>query len=347
MILLLFMYTLIYKEGPFRISCEVNKTPIYWVASEEHTHVMGTECQDDASLFFIVPTEDLFHPSEFFITYYENREFDVTDPFMKLQIKKSKQPHYLASDSNVFGSSDGPLHLRSTVLVQQARFTLHSRVQPSTFMMCRSTPVTVSNWIEGEKFYINCSQRSFKIDGYIAIKKETDSSYKTVTVPTMKDPRKNTDFGMLFCLSKYKPPSQTSTAESDSEEEQTTPTTEAGGPPPPTTEAGGPPPPTTEAGGPPPPTTEAGGPPPPTTEAGGPPPPTTEAGGPPPPTTEAGGPTPPTTEAGGPPPPTTEAGGPPPMKGSKSTSSKSSRQLRPIVNPFSYSGQYQLIFGDD
>ena len=295
--------------GPFRISCEINKTTIYWIANKDHTNVVGTECEDEASLFFIVPTEDAHHPSEFFITYYEKREFDETDPFMKLQIKKSKQPCYLATDSNVFGSSSGPLDLRSTVLVRQARFALHSRVQPSfTFMMCQSIPVTVSSWIEGEKFYVNCSRRSFKIDGYIAMKKGTDSTYKTVTVPTMKDHRESTDIGMLFCLSKYKPPPPPTSAESE-------------GLPPPTTEAGGPPPPTTEAGGPPPPTTDH--------EAGGPPPsPTTAAGGPPPPTTN-------------------EAGGLSSTKSSKPHISRSTSLLRAVVNPFSYSGQYQLIFGDD
>ena len=289
------------KEGPFLISCKIDNESIYWRANEDHTQVIGTEFEEEASLFYIVPTEDLYHPSEFFITYYENRIFDAKDPFMKLQIKKSKQPRYLVTDSNVFGSSSGPLHLGSTVRVQQARFSLHSRVLPSfACMMCMATPVSLSSWLEGEKFYINCSHRSFKIDGYIAMKQqESEPNYKTVTVPTMKDPRKNTDIGMLFCLSKYR-----KLQDSDSESSED--------------------------------------------DAGDPPTPTTEAGGPPPPTIEAGGPPPPTLEAGGPPPPTTEAAGHGEEYRTKSSRQKgSSRHPRSVVNPNSYSGQYQLLFGDN
>ena len=203
---------------------------------------MGTAAVGNASLFYIIPTGDMHHPSDFLIAYYGKEECDrklvtnVYDEFAALRKEVPQLPKYLASDSNIFGSSDGPLKLHSTVLVQQARFSLHSRVQPSfPFMMCLSTPVSIGNWIEGEKFYINCSHRSFKIDGYIAMKRESkpttntasvvtapttndpsetkdsgmnqqesDHTYRTVTVSTIKDPNSNIDFGMLFRLHSHK-----------------------------------------------------------------------------------------------------------------------------------------------
>ena len=71
-------------------------------------------------------------------------------------------------------------------------------------MMCLSTPVSLSDWIEGEQFYINCSRRAFKIDGYVAMVKlasedETQKKYKTVTLPSISDPSSSTK-GMLFRL---------------------------------------------------------------------------------------------------------------------------------------------------
>ena len=351
------------------ISGTINGKPVYWAVDEDH-QVIGTESLEEASLFYIIPTEDAYHPSDFLIAYYgkhisdRKRVMNVNDPFSKLR-HAPPLPFYLTSNSSVFGSCSGPLHLRSTVLVQEARFSLHSRVQLSfACMMCLSTPVSLSSWIEGEKFYINCSQRSFKVDGYIAMKRqESDPKYKTITVPTMKDPSNSKNIGMLFRLH---PPEyrvfisevpSTTEPESDSEEEEpSTPTTEAGVPRTLSIEAGGPPLPSSEAGGPPPPSTEAGGPPPPSTEAGGPPPPSTEAGGPPLPTTEAG------------PVPTPRAEGQRlvklstlQMQSHSETPVARNRAQKPsrpkdaskqkncgcVLDPDSYAGQYQRVFGVD
>ena len=85
----------------------------------------------------------------------------VTDPSVKFQ---APLPHYLSTNSNVFGESEGPLTLKTTVEIKQARFPLHSRMQVSfACMMCLSTPVSLNDWIEGEQFYINCSHHSFKL----------------------------------------------------------------------------------------------------------------------------------------------------------------------------------------
>lgn len=207
--------------GPFLISCKINKECIYWKADEDEHQVIGTNCKENASLFFISPTDDLHHPSEFCIKHYKQQEFDDTDPFMKIQVKTSQQPQYVASNSNLLGFSSRPLDMKSTLLTQKARFSLHSRVQRSfTCMMCMSTPVSLNDWIEGEELYIKCCQRSFKVDGYVAMKERNSSNtsssdtnckekaqtdtYMTRTVASMKDPTKTEDRGMLFQLSRCK-----------------------------------------------------------------------------------------------------------------------------------------------
>ena len=199
--------------GPFQISCKINRETIYWRADEETHQVVGTDCEANASLFFITPTEDTKHPSEFFLTHYEkesNEEhFNENDPFIKLQIKKSQRPWHIASNSNMLGFSSQPLDLKPTVRMQQARFSLHSRVQQSfAFMMCLSTPVSLNDWTEGEEFYINCSRRSLAVDGYVAMKRLQYPfgpygayTYRTQTTATMKDPTHSKDIGMLFRLS--------------------------------------------------------------------------------------------------------------------------------------------------
>ena len=152
---------------------------------------MGTDSKAIASPFFISPTEDSYRPSEFFLTHYE---------------KEDEKLNHVASSSNTFGLSSQPLDL---ALTEQARFSLHSRVQPSfPFLMCSSTPAIPSDWIEGKNLYIKCSQNSFEVDRYIAMKRLRDPSgvyvYSTQTVTTMKHSAQSKDIGMLFRLKKFR-----------------------------------------------------------------------------------------------------------------------------------------------
>ncbi len=183
---------------------------VYWCVSKNNNTVYGTTSPEDASLFHIIPTGDSKYPSEFFVVHWQgnrSRLTNINDPVVRSRTKKTNLPLYLTTNTGLFGQSEGPLQLKSTVLTNQARFCLHSRVQ-STFvcMMCLSTPVSLSDWIEGEQFYINCSRRAFKIDGYVAMVKlasddETQKTYqyKTVTLPSISDPSSSTK-GMLFRL---------------------------------------------------------------------------------------------------------------------------------------------------
>ena len=171
-----------HAEGPFLVSCVVDKTEVFWIV--EDNCVLGTTSRKDASLFYVIPTNDPKHPSEFFITYWGREEGDrkrlmnLNDPLVKLRMDNSNLPLFLSTDGNVFGMSEGPLQLKKVVVIQQARFCLHNRVQ-SMFacMLCLTTPVDLSGWIDlGEQFYIKCSRRPFKIDGYIAMCKQSEES---------------------------------------------------------------------------------------------------------------------------------------------------------------------------
>ncbi len=170
---------------------------------EENGQLLGTVVKDEASPFYIISTEDKLHPADFFIAYYGKKEMNHKS-FRSQEYKRPSLPLYLAAKSNVLGYCEGPLIVKDSVEIAQARFCLHSRVQYSSYM-CPSTPVSWNTWLEGEKFYINCSNRSFRVNGYIAIKQESKkqnsgSTYKTVTVPLIKDPRDCKEFGMLFQL---------------------------------------------------------------------------------------------------------------------------------------------------
>ncbi len=198
------------SEDQSKETDEFRKENVYWCVSKKDNSVYGTPSPEEASLFHIIPTGDSKYPSEFFIVHWQgnrSRLTNVTDPLVRSRAKMTNLPLYLTTNTGIFGQSEGPLQLKSTVLTNQARFCLHSRVQ-STFacMMCLSTPVSLNDWIEGEQFYINCSRRAFKIDGYIAMVKlasegqvQKTYQYKTVTLPSISDPSSSAK-GMLFRL---------------------------------------------------------------------------------------------------------------------------------------------------
>ena len=197
--------------GPILISCQINKETVFWTVDEEHNHILGTKTSERASQFYIIPTEDPFHPADFMIAFYRGKKETQTDsPLSRVKkkwvYKKTSLPLYVSVKSDFFGSSDGPLTLKDTIEIKHARFCLHSRVQASFLsMMCRSTPVSWKTWLEGEQFYINCSHRSFKVNGYIAMRKESqredsEHAYRTFTMPFMKDPEDCRGVGMLFRL---------------------------------------------------------------------------------------------------------------------------------------------------
>ena len=226
---------LLYTEGPFLISCKVDKEPVYWMVNKNY-QVMGTKSVKSASLFYIKPADDPSHPSDFFIMYYGHNAHDkkklthLSDPYVKLRAKETPLPRYLICDTGFLGFTDKPLALEMSFKASQAQFSLYSRAQSSfACLMCRTTNVDMSSWLEGEQFYISCNRHALKLDSFIAMvssqlqeaetqhsgadtqptkTKSADSlqagedspaEYQTVSVLTIKHPS-NTKFGMLFRL---------------------------------------------------------------------------------------------------------------------------------------------------
>ena len=210
----------IHVEGPFLILCEMDTTvtsttdhaPVYWIVDENY-ELWGTTNPKYATLFYIISTGDLYHPFEFHIAIWDRKgdrksAMNLTDMYRNHTERNMSGPclpRYLSTNCSLLCRCEGPLKFNTTVELKQARFTLYSRIQNSS-MICGSTPVSMTEWIEGEQFYINC-RRSLQIGGYIVMEKqpkceETEEqvySYKstTVTTVTAKDP---TNIGMLFRL---------------------------------------------------------------------------------------------------------------------------------------------------
>lgn len=194
--------------GPFTISCRVGKEQIYLMVENEAHSIQGTEDEKEASLFYVLPTEDLLYPADFFITYKgTQQDINKTLSLIERLEYTVSPPSYLSASSNVFGYNVGPLRIKNTANISHIRFCLQSRIRSSPYM-CQYTPMSWNTWLEGEKCYISCNHHSpIKLSGFVAIEKETKSeageeTYSTVTVPMIKADVKKKELGMLFELHK-------------------------------------------------------------------------------------------------------------------------------------------------
>ena len=195
-------------EGPFLIFCGSKKLTLYLKVNELN-QVVATPEIESASKFFLPPTNNHLHPHEFRIEYREE------DGHATMKSKgESKEealaplPHYLNGTASLFGYNDGPLEVKLNVTEENARFVLHSRVLDGY------APVDVSSWTQGEGFYINCSRRRFKWDGYISVKETKPQEYVTAIVPSEKR-HNDIDTWLLFRLRRA-PKNTAAATESDS-----------------------------------------------------------------------------------------------------------------------------------
>ena len=225
-------FVLVRAEGPFVVACEitkkdeskVKKETVYWTI--ENYKLFGTTSLEAASLFYVLNAGDPTHPSDFYIAYWGTK-IGSRDKAMHLRdiyrsaVPEKGQPYlpcYLSTNTNILGQCKGPLSLKTTVEAKQARFSLHSRVQSFWFacMMCTSTPISLSSWLEGEQFYIKCQNYFYKMDGYLAVEVSETSDqidkthpYSTTAITCVAgiDPEKT---GALFRL--YSPPKEENVA---------------------------------------------------------------------------------------------------------------------------------------
>ena len=157
---------------------------LYWEI-EDNCIVRATPDVEAASIFFLVSTDDESYPYEFMIRYYGEDEGVLTRPRGASDPKSRDEtlaplPLYLNGTASIFGYNDGPLEMKPNVTEENARFVLHNRVHS------KYEPVDFNSWMLGEKYFISCSRRRFKLDGYLSVKKTKTLDYNTAIVPSQE-----------------------------------------------------------------------------------------------------------------------------------------------------------------
>ena len=149
--------------------------PIYWHVVD--SKVMGTTKREQASLFYVIPTDEGRHPHEFYIGYMGD-EMDAlhlpkgpANPISKVK-QLAPIPQYVMAELNMLGRCDGPLEVSAGAYRNQVRFSLHNSAAKKSAAL--RTSVDTGKWAQGEGFFINCARRVFKLDGYIAMTKAED-----------------------------------------------------------------------------------------------------------------------------------------------------------------------------
>ena len=162
------MHFYLCTEGPSLIACGPDKdgVTVYW--SVKDNEVRGTTDIKEASLFYILKTEDGKHPHEFYIGYVGDDVWAQVhpNPMSKSQVL-APAPHYLTADLKTTGWTNEPLGVTAGTHRGRARFMLHnSAVRKYAFTR---TPIDSDKWAEGGGYFINCARRSFRLDGYVAM----------------------------------------------------------------------------------------------------------------------------------------------------------------------------------
>lgn len=115
----------ILAAGPFLIAMD----GIYWKVNERNSFaVEGTRQAAQASLFFIIPTDNGDHPYEFLIGWQGDGHNVLRRNNASLshdkQINEPKIFRYLDAHTSILGRNTGPLYMRNDIDEHSARFSL-------------------------------------------------------------------------------------------------------------------------------------------------------------------------------------------------------------------------------
>ena len=175
---------------------------LYWKV-EDSNRIIATPEVENASKFFLTSTDDEEYPYEFMICYYgeDIDEDTLVQPIAKGRIdpisKKERVTPlalYLNGTASILGYNEGPLEVKPNVHEENARFVLHNRVFDGQYK-----PVDFNSWMLGEEFFVNCSRRRFRWDGYVAVKKTKLLDFIVGIVPSQKH-HNGVDTWLLFHL---------------------------------------------------------------------------------------------------------------------------------------------------
>lgn len=139
------------------------------------SEVVGTTERKNASLFYVLQTDDSRHPNEFYVGYVGDNLKDLelpkgpSNPISKIN-KLAPTPKYVTAVLTRMGKCEGPLRVSAGAHRNYARFSLHNSV-PRRYTAMRS-PIDTDKWAEGGGYFINCARRLFKLDGYLAMEKD-------------------------------------------------------------------------------------------------------------------------------------------------------------------------------
>ena len=168
--------------------------------------MLATRDVSQASRFFVAPTDDGHNRYEFHIVHYSDscslkpelyrRSSSTFSQFDRCEVQPIAS--YLSAPLNMLGKNSGTLVMKNSAEEEECRFVLHHRLSRQK---SRTTAFDLATWTSSrEIFYINCSRRSFKRDGYLVIKwEEKSDSFITACVSSIKD-HGNADTYMLFRL---------------------------------------------------------------------------------------------------------------------------------------------------
>lgn len=184
--------------GPFLVACGGDRQ-LYWSVDNTNYTVHATPNVKNASLFFVIPNDEGKYPHEFHITYMGDNRQLLTRRVSSLtplsQRPMEKISRYLSASVTAFGTNSGPLPLRFHV-VGKSRLILESRIGAEG-------AVSPSTWVCGrEVFFINCTRRRFKRDGYICVRRQgrrDEDRWITACVPSTHFHNEQ-DIFMLFRL---------------------------------------------------------------------------------------------------------------------------------------------------
>ena len=155
---------------------------LYLEVDPETHAVTATTDASKATRFQIIPSDDKYN--EFYIAFQEEKSrilrrrrysvFHGSEPGSTVAM-------YLNAPVNIRGQNNGPLYMSDTVSDESSRFVLHSRIIHN-----KVSPVSISTWTSGtEMFYINCSRRKRRINGYLALKRERQRGQDTYITACM------------------------------------------------------------------------------------------------------------------------------------------------------------------
>ena len=181
------------------ISCGNEKMRLH-LKVDDNGKVIATPDVELASIFFLNSADNEDYPDEFMISYNgedENalmRPKGILDP-MSQEEPLAPLPLYLNGPVSLCGRNHGPLEVKSNIIKEEnARFVLQNRIDDGY------QSVDFNTWMLGEEFYVNCSRRRFKWDGYLAVQKKPKLiEFITAVVPFRKD-HNDVDTWLLFRL---------------------------------------------------------------------------------------------------------------------------------------------------